>query len=97
MAQETLQHAGAPVAETVTVDDFASLLQREFKPNTDAKQARIELAVKTLAQQALEETRQALFHGQGFGLGGGPAFAGRRVGPPLQFTGRRHNATRFRS
>ncbi|SFJ95321.1 type VI secretion system contractile sheath large subunit [Caulobacter sp. UNC279MFTsu5.1] len=57
MAQETLQHAGAPVAETVTVDDFASLLQREFKPNTDAKQARIELAVKTLAQQALEDTQ----------------------------------------
>ena len=57
MAQETLQQTGAPAAETVTVDDFASLLQREFKPNTDAKQARIEEAVKTLAQQALEDTQ----------------------------------------
>jgi type VI secretion system protein ImpC len=57
MAQETLQQTGAPAAEAVTVDDFASLLQREFKPNTDAKQARIEEAVKTLAQQALEDTQ----------------------------------------
>jgi type VI secretion system protein ImpC len=57
MAQETLQQTGAPATETVTVDDFASLLQREFKPNTDAKQARIEEAVKTLAQQALEDTQ----------------------------------------
>jgi type VI secretion system protein ImpC len=31
--------------------------RREFKPNTDAKQARIEEAVKTLAQQALEDTQ----------------------------------------
>ena len=57
MAQETLQQTGAPAAESVTLDDFASLLQKEFKPNTDAKQARIEEAVKTLAQQALEDTR----------------------------------------
>ncbi|MGH1558789.1 type VI secretion system contractile sheath domain-containing protein [Caulobacter segnis] len=55
---ETLQQTVAPVAdETVTADDFASLLQREFKPNTDAKQARIEEAVRTLAQQALEDTQ----------------------------------------
>jgi type VI secretion system protein ImpC len=56
MAQETLTQAGAGAVETVTLDDFASLLQKEFKPNSDAKQARIQEAVKTLAQQALEDT-----------------------------------------
>jgi type VI secretion system protein ImpC len=57
MAQETMQQSGAAGAETVTLDDFASLLQKEFKPNTDAKQARIEEAVKTLAQQALQDAQ----------------------------------------
>lgn len=57
MAQETLQKSDAGTLETVTVDDFASLLQKEFKPNTDAKQARIEEAVKTLAQQALQDAQ----------------------------------------
>ena len=57
MAQETLQQSGGATLESVTVDDFASLLQKEFKPNTDAKQARIEEAVKTLAQQALQDAQ----------------------------------------
>ena len=38
------------------LDDFTSLLQKEFKAGSDAKQARIEQAVKTMAQQALEDT-----------------------------------------
>src|SRR3954468_3302595 len=57
MAQETLQKSDAATLETVTADDFASLLQKEFKPNTDAKAARIEEAVKTLAQQALQDAQ----------------------------------------
>lgn len=36
--------------------DFASLLQKEFKPKTDKAKDAVESAVKTLAQQALSET-----------------------------------------
>lgn len=57
MAQEMLQQGEAGQAEVVALDDFASLLQKEFKPNTDAKQARIEEAVKTLAQQAMQDAQ----------------------------------------
>jgi type VI secretion system protein ImpC len=38
-----------------TADDFAALLQKEFKPATDTKKSRIEQAVQTLAQQALSD------------------------------------------
>ncbi len=38
-------------------DEFASLLQKEFKPNSDAKKSRIETAVQTLAQQALADAK----------------------------------------
>jgi type VI secretion system protein ImpC len=38
-------------------DEFASLLQKEFKPNTDSKKQRVESAVRTLAQQALENSK----------------------------------------
>lgn len=38
------------------LDDFSSLLQREFKPKTDAANAAVQAAVQTLAQQALEST-----------------------------------------
>jgi type VI secretion system protein ImpC len=57
MSQEALEQASLATAEAVNADDFALLLQKEFKPNSDAKQARIELAVKTLAQQALEDAQ----------------------------------------
>jgi type VI secretion system protein ImpC len=36
--------------------DFASLLQKEFKPKTEKAKDAVESAVKTLAQQALSET-----------------------------------------
>ena len=36
--------------------DFASLLNKEFKPRTDTAKTAVESAVKTLAQQALENT-----------------------------------------
>ena len=54
MAQEALQEGGRPQAEAIAFDDFSSLLQKEFKPNDDKRASRIETAVQTLAQQALE-------------------------------------------
>jgi len=57
MAQEALEQASVATAEAVSMDDFALLLQKEFKPNSEAKQSRIEEAIKTLAQQALEDAQ----------------------------------------
>ena len=37
--------------------DFASLLNREFKPKTEEARSAVELAVQTLAQQALSQTQ----------------------------------------
>ena len=54
MAEQALQQGGAQ-GEVAFADDFASLLQKEFKPATDTKKSRIEEAVKTLAQQALSD------------------------------------------
>ncbi len=45
--------AVAPAAEA---DQFAALLQKEFKPKTDRARAEVERAVQTLAEQALRET-----------------------------------------
>jgi type VI secretion system protein ImpC len=39
------------------VADFASLLQKEFRPKTDKARDAIEHAVRTLAEQALQDTR----------------------------------------
>ncbi|MGF7150003.1 type VI secretion system protein ImpC [Sphingomonas zeicaulis] len=55
--EQTVQQQ-APTAGTVEAfdgDEFTRLLQREFKPATEQKQARIEEAVKTLAQRALAD------------------------------------------
>ena len=49
----TEAEAGAVETEEV---DFASLLNKEFKPRTDNAKSAVESAVKTLAQQALENT-----------------------------------------
>lgn len=54
MAQEAFQTT-QPQAEAVALDDFASLLQKEFKPADETKKSRIEEAVATLAQQALAD------------------------------------------
>jgi type VI secretion system protein ImpC len=40
-------------AGTVSLDDFSSLLQKEFKPKTEDAKNAVEKAVQTLAQQAL--------------------------------------------
>jgi type VI secretion system protein ImpC len=51
--------AGAPAAGVMTQDtsEFASLLNREFKPKTDHARAAVESAVQTLAQHALSNTQ----------------------------------------
>ena len=53
----TLQTEGGALGVETSESDFASLLQKEFKPNTDAKKSRIEQAVQTLAQQALADSQ----------------------------------------
>jgi len=40
-------------AEAVAFDDFASLLQKEFKPRTDRAREDVESAVRTLAKEAM--------------------------------------------
>ncbi len=55
MSQQ-LQPQTAPVAKAYTSDEFNSLLQKEFRPKTDQAKEAVENAVKTLAQQALENT-----------------------------------------
>jgi type VI secretion system protein ImpC len=55
MAEEaTAAEAGG--AEATEEVDFSSLLNKEFKPRTDSAKTAVEAAVKTLAQQALENT-----------------------------------------
>ncbi|MEP7244409.1 MAG: type VI secretion system contractile sheath large subunit [Gammaproteobacteria bacterium] len=51
---EAQQAAAAPVA--ADADQFAALLQKQFKPKTDGARAEVERAVRTLAEQALRET-----------------------------------------
>ena len=48
------QTAGTTVAETTS--DFASLLQKEFKPRSDTARDSVNTAVQALAQQALANT-----------------------------------------
>ncbi len=58
MAEEAIRTADAADAGTAVEPegDFASLLNREFKPRTDTAKSAVSAAVKTLAQQALENT-----------------------------------------
>ena len=53
MAEATREEQASVALEG---DQFASLLQKEFKPKTDRARAEVENAVLTLAQQALRET-----------------------------------------
>jgi type VI secretion system protein ImpC len=55
MAHE-LQSASSVTTVELASDDFASLLQREFRPTSPERGVRIEQAVQTLAQQALIDT-----------------------------------------
>ena len=56
MAEEALQSQDAAVQTETAESDFASLLNREFKPRTDQARTAVEEAVRTLAQQALANT-----------------------------------------
>src|ERR1700720_3875074 len=48
------QVADTPLAPDA--DQFATLLQKQFKPKTDRARSEVERAVRTLAEQALRET-----------------------------------------
>jgi type VI secretion system protein ImpC len=53
----TQQESSQPTGATAELDDFAALLQREFKPKTEHAKSAVETAVHTLAQQALADTQ----------------------------------------
>jgi type VI secretion system protein ImpC len=46
----------APEGATAEAGEFASLLQKQFKPQSDRAREEVEAAVHTLAQQALEKS-----------------------------------------
>ncbi|MCK0149296.1 type VI secretion system contractile sheath large subunit [Marivita sp. S6314] len=54
MAEEATAVEGGAEATQTSDSDFASLLEKEFKPRTDTAKSAVESAVTTLAQQALE-------------------------------------------
>ena len=53
---ETQKQAGAAGA-VAEADDFSALLNKEFTPKSDEAKSAVEAAVKTLAQQALSDTK----------------------------------------
>ncbi|WP_095587970.1 type VI secretion system contractile sheath large subunit [Actibacterium ureilyticum] len=55
MATEEAQSAGG-AAQSIEASDFEALLNKEFRPKSDQAKTAVEEAVKTLAQQALENT-----------------------------------------
>ena len=56
MAEHDTQTQPAAEAQTTAFSDFGALLERDFRPKTDAAREAVEEAVKTLAEQALEHT-----------------------------------------
>jgi type VI secretion system protein ImpC len=56
MAEAEHQQSGAAAETAFGSSDFANLLQKEFRPKSDQAKSAVEQAVKTLAQQALENT-----------------------------------------
>lgn len=56
MADDATKTEGAAGATEYSESDFASLLQKEFKPRSDHAKSAVETAVKTLAQHALANT-----------------------------------------
>jgi len=56
MAEPTTQSATGAAATSIEADQLGALLQKEFKPKTDQARAAVEMAVRTLAEQALRET-----------------------------------------
>ncbi|MGO1542214.1 MAG: type VI secretion system contractile sheath domain-containing protein, partial [Luteimonas sp.] len=53
MVTEKLAEAGTAEAQELDPGEFASLLQKEFKPKGDRAREEVEAAVRTLAEQVL--------------------------------------------
>src|SRR5215813_4425930 len=53
---ETVEQPQAATAKTLELDDFSSLLTKEFRPRSDRAREEVDKAVRTLAEQALSET-----------------------------------------
>ena len=56
MAEAETEAQGAAGESIFANDDFANLLQKEFRPKSDTAKTAVEEAVKTLAEQALANT-----------------------------------------
>jgi len=56
MAEAETKGAAAEGATVFTESEFASLLQKEFRPKSDQAKEAVESAVRTLAEQALANT-----------------------------------------
>lgn len=56
MAEAETEAQGAAGESIFANDDFANLLQKEFRPKSDTARTAVEEAVKTLAEQALANT-----------------------------------------
>src|SRR5258708_32120260 len=57
MADPKSKQDPQPEVGTVEVTEFDSLLRKEFKPKTDEAKEAVERAVRTLAEQALSQTK----------------------------------------
>src|SRR4029453_19049329 len=57
MAAANAEHAAQTATDGVAVTKFDSLLKKEFKPKTDEAKEAVERAVRTLAEQALSQTK----------------------------------------
>ena len=56
MADTETKGDAQPAAETVSADDFSTLLNKEFRPKSDQAQEAVETAVQTLAEYVLADT-----------------------------------------
>jgi type VI secretion system protein ImpC len=57
MAEHEKSHGAQGAEATTETNEFASLLTKNFKPQSDRAREEVENAVRTLAQQALESTK----------------------------------------
>lgn len=56
MAKSTQQSSALAEVQVAELGDLATLLRKEFRPRTEGAEQAVEQAVKTLAEQALEQT-----------------------------------------
>src|SRR5688572_11731224 len=57
MADPKMEQSAQPTADTIEANEFDFLLKKEFKPKTDEAKDAVEKAVRTLAEQALSQTK----------------------------------------